>query len=149
MPIACCSRCLTIKAAGSRAAFRHVDLEIPWAVAQQALHAGAQRVVSISAAGADAASRVFYSRTKGELDALLSEAGFAAVHILRPSLLLGRRSDSRPAEAVAQALAPLFAPLMRGPLRPYCPVRGVDVAAEAVRVGAAALEGVHIHSLGR
>src|SRR5215204_7109444 len=57
----------TIKAAGSQAAFRAVDLDANLSVARAALAAGAKRAGLVSAMGADAkSSRVFYNRVKGE-----------------------------------------------------------------------------------
>ena len=55
----------TIKQAGSQAAFRAVDYEANLAVAKAALAAGARRAGLVSAMGADAGSRIFYSRVKG------------------------------------------------------------------------------------
>jgi hypothetical protein len=40
--------------------------------------------------GSDASSMVFYNRVKGELERELAMLGFAALTIVRPSLLLGK-----------------------------------------------------------
>jgi uncharacterized protein YbjT (DUF2867 family) len=69
------------------------------------------------------------------------------VHILRPSLLIGARDESRPAEAFAQRMAPLLAPLCIGPLRKYRPISGEDVAAAMVTLAMRPAAGVHIHDL--
>lgn len=65
----------TIKAAGSQAAFRAVDVDMNLAVARAALQAGARRLGLVSAMGADSASRVFYNRIKGELEAAVTALG--------------------------------------------------------------------------
>jgi uncharacterized protein YbjT (DUF2867 family) len=57
----------TIKQAGSRAAFRAVDFDAVLNVAREAVAAGARGCGLVSAMGADAKSRVFYNRVKGEL----------------------------------------------------------------------------------
>jgi uncharacterized protein YbjT (DUF2867 family) len=81
----------TIKVAGSQAAFRAVDHDANLAVATAALAAGARRVGLVSAMGADANAKVFYSRVKGELENALRQMPFERLVIARPSLLTGNR----------------------------------------------------------
>ena len=81
----------TIKVAGSQEAFRAVDHDANLAVAQAALAAGARRAGLVSAMGADARSKVFYNRVKGELEAALAQMPYETLVIARPSLLVGNR----------------------------------------------------------
>ena len=81
----------TIKVAGSQATFRAVDFDANLTVARAALAAGARRAGLVSAMGADANSRVFYNRVKGELEDALAQLPFAGLVIARPSLLVGDR----------------------------------------------------------
>lgn len=81
----------TIKVAGSQAAFRAVDHDANLAVAKAAMAAGVRRVGLVSAMGADAGSRVFYSRVKGELEDALAKMPFEGLVIARPSMLVGNR----------------------------------------------------------
>lgn len=81
----------TIKVAGSQPAFRAVDFDANLAVAQAAHAAGARRCGLVSAMGADAGSRIFYNRVKGELEQALSAMPFDSLVVVRPSLLLGDR----------------------------------------------------------
>jgi uncharacterized protein YbjT (DUF2867 family) len=91
----------TIKKAGSQEAFRKVDVDYPLAVARVALEAGARRYLIVTAVGADAKSSLFYNRCKGEVDDALSAMPFPrGVAIFHPSMLLGDRDESRPAERV-------------------------------------------------
>src|SRR5271156_2540161 len=76
----------TIKVAGSQAAFRAVDFDANLAVARAALASGARRCGLVSAMGADAKSRVFYNRVKGELEEALAQLPFEGLVIARPSL---------------------------------------------------------------
>lgn len=102
----------TIKVAGSESAFRAVDHDANLAVAKAALSAGAKKAGLVSAMGADASSKVFYSRVKGELEEALAGLPFEGLVIARPSLLVGDRESlaqpSRRGEqigfAVGQAL---------------------------------------------
>ncbi|MEN1961348.1 NAD(P)H-binding protein [Luteimonas sp. MJ246] len=118
----------TIRVAGSRAAFRAVDFDANLAVARAALAAGATRIGLVSAMGADSGSRVFYSRSKGELEDALSALPLDALVIARPSLLLGDRDvlgqPRRRGEHLAAGLARW--------LRPLLPARLRGIAAEDV-----------------
>ncbi|HET9307280.1 MAG TPA: oxidoreductase [Candidatus Sulfotelmatobacter sp.] len=125
----------TIKKAGSQAAFRHVDLELPLRAAQEALQAGAEQFVVVSSVGADPASKNFYLRTKGELERELAKLAFRAVHILRPSLLIGDRDEFRLGEKIVSTIAPALDLLTLGPLRRYHSMRA-EIAGKAM-VGAA------------
>jgi uncharacterized protein YbjT (DUF2867 family) len=91
----------TIKVAGSQGAFRAVDFHANLAVARLALAAGARRCGLVSAMGANARSRVFYSRVKGELEDALAQLPFKGLVIARPSMLTGDR------EALGQPERPL------------------------------------------
>lgn len=92
----------TIKAAGSKEAFRKVDEEYPLAVAHWAYQRGARQYLLVTALGADPKSVVFYNRIKGEVEQKIQNIGFSIVHIFRPSLLLGPRKESRPGEDAAK-----------------------------------------------
>lgn len=112
-----CTLGTTIKAAGSQAAFRRVDHDLPLQVAQIALKHGAKAFALNSALGADAASRVFYSRTKGELERDLQALGYPSLTLVRPGLIGGNRHEPRLAEQigvrVSQWLRPLLPPRYR------------------------------------
>lgn len=134
----------TIRAAGSREAFRRVDLDYPRAVAEAAARNGAERFLLVSAMGADAGSSIFYNRVKGEAEDAVRTLPFQEVVILRPSLLLGERAEHRPGEALAQRVMPRLSPLMRGPLRRYRPVHAAAVARAMVRLAKAGGRGVRV-----
>src|SRR5262249_32017979 len=128
----------TIRKAGSEDAFRKVDLELPLRAAQESLKAGAEQFVVVSSVGADPNSKNFYLRTKGELEAELAKLPFHALHILRPSLLLGKRQEFRFGESIAMAIAPALDLLTLGPLRRYHAIRAETVG--RAMVGAAKQE---------
>lgn len=119
----------TIKVAGSQAAFRAVDVDANLAVARAARAAGAGRAGVVSAMGADAHSRIFYNRVKGELEDALSALGFDALVIARPSMLAGSRESLgqpiRHGEKIGLAVSSLLRPLIP---RNYRPIAAADVA---------------------
>lgn len=112
----------TIKAAGSQAAFRAVDFDANLAVARASLAAGVRRAGLVSSMGADAKSRIFYNRVKGEIEDALTRLPFEGLVIARPSLLVGDRTalgqPARPAERVATAVSKLLGPLFPANYRP-------------------------------
>src|SRR5437899_2621148 len=131
-----CALGTTIKKAGSQEAFRHVDFDYPLAAARAARNAGAKQFALVSSVGADPASGNFYLRTKGDLEEAIQKLGFNAVHLFRPSLLLGHRAEFRAGERVAIAIAPLFSSLMMGGLRRYRPIQASTVGAAMVQATA-------------
>jgi len=103
-----CALGTTIRKAGSREAFRRVDFDYPFAVARLAHAQGARHFLLVSAVGADARSRIFYSRVKGELEDAVRAVGYTAVTIARPSVLIGARNELRVGELVMKRLGYLF-----------------------------------------
>ncbi|MCI3923783.1 oxidoreductase [Paenibacillus sp. TRM 82003] len=135
----------TIKAAGSQERFRQVDYEYPVVAARLAKEAGAQRFVLVSSMGADAGSRVFYSRVKGETEAAIKAVGLPMLSIVRPSLLLGERKQFRFGERVAVALSRPLGFVFRGSLVKYRPIEASDVANVMYRVGQMYAPGTHVY----
>jgi uncharacterized protein YbjT (DUF2867 family) len=123
----------TIKAAGSREAFRAVDHAAVLAFAWAAQRAGAQRFFVVTAFGADADSRVFYNRVKGETEGALEVLDFSTLAIFRPSLLLGRRAHVRLGERVLAVLLWIADPMLMGRLRKYRAIEAVVVARAMMR----------------
>lgn len=99
-----CALGTTIRDAGSQAAFHRVDHDYPLAVARLAHAHGARSFALVSALGADPDSRVFYSRTKGEVEQALGDIGFDSLTLLRPGLLGGDRTQHRAGERWAQRI---------------------------------------------
>ena len=107
----------TIRVAGSQAAFRRVDFDAVVGIARLARRRGASRCAVVSALGADASSRVFYPRVKGEAEAALAALDYPSLTVLRPSLIDGERPERRTGEGlwlgVARPLSPLLPPRWR------------------------------------
>jgi uncharacterized protein YbjT (DUF2867 family) len=141
-----CAFGTTIKQAGSQAAFRAVDYDLPMIAARAAKPAGARQFVLVSSIGADSKSTNFYLRTKGELERDLAEIGFTALHILRPGLLLGERREHRAGESVAQKAAPILNLFLRGALRKYRSIPAATVARAMVGAAVQGKPGTFVHT---
>ena len=136
-----CALGTTIRAAGSQAAFRTVDHDYPLAVARLARRQGASAYVLTSATGANAASRVFYSRTKGELERDLQAMDFPSLTFVRPGLLGGKRELRRPLEHLGIKVLAAIGPLLP---RRYRMVPADSVAAALLQAALEASAGLRI-----
>lgn len=134
----------TIGKAGSQQAFRKVDFDIPLQTATLALLNGAQQFILCSSIGADAASSVFYSRVKGELENEVSKLGYKSVIIFRPSILLGDRKEQRTGEAIGRFVAEKFSFLFAGPLKKYAGAPITILAKKMVELANAGNKGIRI-----
>jgi uncharacterized protein YbjT (DUF2867 family) len=119
----------TRRAAGSEAAFRAVDHDLVLAFARLAATAGAERLVVVSSAGADARSKNFYLHVKGETERDLEGLSLRALDILQPSLLLGQRRELRTLELGAQLVMRAIGPLMLGSAARWRAIEADTVAA--------------------
>ena len=122
----------TLKKAGSKANFYAIDFEINAHFAD--LFNGTDtHYVLVSAHGADAGSLFFYNQVKGELEQHLEKSSLATISILRPSLLLGERNESRTLEDASQKLFRGLSRLVPDTFK-YKPVTAVQVAHTMVEV---------------
>jgi uncharacterized protein YbjT (DUF2867 family) len=106
----------TIRKAKTREAMFRVDVEYSVALAKLAKAQGAHHFLVISAVNADGGSFFWYRRMKGELEEKIKSIPFAAISILRPSLLLGTRKEARLWESMAIKVVQGLSSLLRRPL---------------------------------
>jgi uncharacterized protein YbjT (DUF2867 family) len=135
----------TIKKAGSRDAFRKVDLDYPVKIGKLAKLNGASQYLIVTAMGADADSGIFYNRVKGEVEQELRDIAYETLHILRPSLLLGDRKETRRGEKIGEVLTAVFKPLMIGPLKKYRAIEASKVANALLSLARRGEKGVFVH----
>lgn len=143
-----CSLGTTIRKAGSEEAFRKVDHDYVVAFAKASRRSASQLLV-VSSLGADATSRVFYNRTKGEVENEVKALGFSGTHLFRPSFLEGDREETRVGEKIGTAAARALAVLPIPALRRVRPIEARVVAAVMVRVAKLGEPGVHVYQSDR
>jgi uncharacterized protein YbjT (DUF2867 family) len=135
----------TIKVAGSEAAFRQVDFGFVVNTARAARAAGATRLAVVSALGADANSRVFYNRVKGEMEAAIAQLGYRSIVIARPSLLLGDRAAlGQPVRSREVWTARLLGPMTWMVPKGLRPIQARAVASALLTAILAAKPGVRV-----
>lgn len=135
-----CALGTTIRKAGSKAAFAAVDRDLPVEVARLARLAGATRFALTSSVGASPKGG-FYLRTKAEAEAGVGALGYPSLTIVRPSLLVAEREESRPAERLGILVARALRPLIP---RRYRAVPTVAVARALLKAVVVGRHGVHV-----
>jgi uncharacterized protein YbjT (DUF2867 family) len=145
----------TIRAAGSRDAFHKVDYQYVLIAATAGLRSGAKRFALVTAAGANARSRVFYNRVKGEVEGEMMQMGYGSLIIARPSFLIGDRAalkqPNRPGEGWALRLLRPLAPLLPKRVRPIpavCVARALTMTVTSTDVPVRILESDELLRLG-
>lgn len=118
----------TRKKAGSNEKFYKTDHDLVERIAQSASINKASAFIVVSSIGASADSRNFYLKTKGQMEKSIRTFNFSNVSILRPSVLLGIRHESRFGEEIGKKLAILLAPALVGKMRKYRPIHAAAVA---------------------
>jgi uncharacterized protein YbjT (DUF2867 family) len=131
----------TIKAAGSKEAFRLVDFDYVLESVRFSKKCGVMNVSMISAVGADAKSNSFYNRTKGEVEAAVIAEKTPSLRIFRPSLLKGKRDDFRPMEAIGNIASLLLTPLFFFGLHKYQPIEIEKLASALYKTANEEIEG--------
>ncbi len=134
------------KVKGDREAYRKIDYDIPVTAAVTAAEAGVFGFVLVSSIGADAANNNnFYLKLKGVVEEAVSKQQLPQVHIFRPSLLLGNRSEKRTGERIAQALAPVYSLFLKGSWKKYHPIQADLVARAMLKAAKSSAKGIFIH----
>jgi uncharacterized protein YbjT (DUF2867 family) len=123
-----CTLGTTIKKAGSKDAFRKVDFDVTLRLARACLARGARTFTVVTAVGADPQSKFFYTRVKGELEQALRSLSFPSLIILRPSLIIGDRTEHRFGETLAELLLLVLQPVLIGRLKKYRAVKASTIA---------------------
>ena len=116
----------TLKKAGSKQNFYNVDYEMNAHFADL-FETTDTHYLLISAMGANAQSKIFYNKVKGELENHIQSLNLKYVSILRPSLLLGKRQEQRTLEDMTQKLYQKFSHLVPNTFK-YKPVTAEQVA---------------------
>jgi uncharacterized protein YbjT (DUF2867 family) len=124
----------TIKKSGSQEAFKKIDFGLVITLAELMRKQGSVQFLVISSVGANKDSKVFYNRTKGEMEEALKEIDFPFLRIIRPSLLLGKRDEFRFGEKIGAILTPVLKPFLVGSLKKYAPIEAESVAHFMVKV---------------
>ena len=117
--------------------YRAIDFGIPATASRLARENHIPAFLVISALGANARSRIFYNRTKGEMEQAVLNQGIHHTFILRPSLILGERDEKRPGETVGAVLLKISNLFLTGRLRKYRAIEADTIANAMIRLAKA------------
>jgi uncharacterized protein YbjT (DUF2867 family) len=113
------------KVKGNKAAYRKVDYDIPVNAARFCAETGCPHFLLVSSVGANSKGGNFYIKLKGEVEDRVKSISIPSVSIFRPSMLLGKRPESRPLETIAQVMMKPMSILFPSQ---YKPIAAEDVA---------------------
>ncbi|GAB5565307.1 MAG: oxidoreductase [Winogradskyella sp.] len=99
--------------------YKQIDYGIPVAAAELCVLNNISKFLVISSLGADENSKVFYSKTKGEMEAKVLSLGITSTNVLQPSLISGQRNEKRAGEFAAKLFMKVINPLLFGRLKKY------------------------------
>lgn len=108
--------------------YHKIDHDYPLLLAQLVKPNGIEQYHLVSSIGADINGVNFYTKTKGETEADVAAVGISAVHIYRPSFLVGNRLESRPMEKFLNGLMKIINPLLFGGWKNYQSIEASTVA---------------------
>lgn len=131
--VAFCALGTTLRKAGSKDVQTRIDRDYVIAFANWSKSNGADRIGIVSSLGATANTSNFYLRLKGEMEQAVINLQLDHTVFVRPSLLLGPRTERRFGEMIGKAIMTVLNPLFFGKAKRYRAVHAQDVAATLIR----------------
>lgn len=117
-----------------RKVYRDIDYGIPVKAVQMAKENKVATFQVISSMGAKASAKVFYTRTKGEMEQAVLDQEIPHTYILRPSLILGPRGERRISESIAALFMKVLNPILKGKARKYRAIEADCIAAAMINL---------------
>lgn len=145
--VAYCALGTTLKKAGSKEVQQQIDRDFVIDFAMKMQQSGCKSIGVISSLGANASSKNFYLRTKGEMEDGVTKSAISSINFIRPSVLIGPRKEVRFLEKFSMYLMLLLNPLFVGSWRKYRGITGIDVAQKIILLTKKMQPGVHFVDL--
>ncbi|MDF2437158.1 MAG: oxidoreductase [Bacteroidota bacterium] len=139
-----CTMGTTIKAAGSQEAFVNVDYTYVVNFAELAKQNNVSRFVIVSSLGVSDSGGNFYLTVKRDVENALKRLRFPSLIIVRPSMLLGKRSEFRLGELIGKMLMKGLGFLFVGKLKKYKAIEALTVAKAMVALSKTSLDEVAV-----
>jgi uncharacterized protein YbjT (DUF2867 family) len=117
-----------------RAIYKAIDFGIPFAASKLAKENNIPTYLVVSAMGANSKSKIFYNRTKGEMEQAVLSQKIPNTYILRPSLILGERDEKRFGESLGAVLLKLTNVVLIGGLKKYRAIEADRIAAAMIQL---------------
>jgi uncharacterized protein YbjT (DUF2867 family) len=131
---------------GDEEEYRKVDYDINVNAASAASRCGAYSFVMVSSAKADPNNNnSFYLKLKGVTEEAVCKQHIPQIHIMRPSVLIGRRVEKRPVESFVGAISPLFSWAFKGKHTNLTPIPAEEVARAMFAASYTQSKGIFFH----
>jgi uncharacterized protein YbjT (DUF2867 family) len=114
--------------------YRDIDFGIPVTASQLCRENRIDTIAVMSSLGSNPKSSSFYTKTKGEMEQSILEIEIPNTFLLRPSIIMGRRKESRTGESLGKLLFLLFSPILVGPLKKYKAIRAETIASAMINL---------------
>jgi len=121
----------TKKNSPDKTEYQRVELDLPKKIANLAKQNKIQSFIFVSSGYANSKSSGDYLRYKGLVEEELISLKFDNLGILRPSFLLGNRTEKRIGEKIGIIIFQILSPLMMGPFKRMKPIH-VKLVANAM-----------------
>jgi len=125
----------TLKKAGSKNNQYAIDYTYQLEFAKTAHQNGVQTYILISSTGASSKSRFFYMKMKGMLEDAVKQIPFQHIHIMRPNILEGPRTERRAGEMLGLKFIKMFNTI--GLLKKMKPTHVNDLANQMIELAKA------------
>ena len=126
---------------GDKKIYKRIDFGITKDIADSCKELGVEKLIMVSSSGAGLKSKSFYLNLKGRIEKYVTDINLKSVYILRPSLLLGKRSEKRFGEKLAQIIMPRISFLMPSK---YKPIEAKSVARAMAQLSKTETKGVKV-----
>ena len=126
---------------GDKKIYKRIDFGITKDIADSCKELGIEKLILVSSSGADLKSKSFYFNLKGKIEKYVTDINLKSIYILRPSLLLGKRSEKRFGEKLAQIIMPIISILMPSK---YKPIEAKSVARAMAQLSKTETKGVKV-----
>ncbi|AYN65921.1 NAD-dependent epimerase/dehydratase family protein [Euzebyella marina] len=126
--------------------YRQIDYGIPVAAAELCKKNQIPTFLVVSAMGANDKSKIFYNRTKGEMENAVLALKIDNTYILQPSLIGGKRSEKRAGEWLFKQIMKVGNLLLVGGLEKYRSIQPNTIAQCMVWLANNAYDKIRIES---
>ena len=118
----------TAKKTRDKSLYKRIDIGIPRSAAKLCKKNKIDTFIVMSSLGANVKSSVFYNKIKGEMEEEVLKEGIPFTYILRPSIILGNRNETRLVEDIGKKMMRSFQFLMIGRIKKYKPIEADTIS---------------------
>lgn len=131
---------------GNDEEYKKVDYDINVNAAKATAKYGVFSFIMVSSVKADPNNNNnFYLKLKGVTEEAVCKEQIEQIQIMRPSMLIGRKTEKRPAEVIIGAISPLFSWALKGKISSFKPIPAEEVARAMFAASNSPVKGIHFY----